>query len=102
MGNLEFLHKEIHHESVGLMENEIVHVVDSFTCLAKQQLDALGHLTDSEIEDIHAVHEHLEVRADITLFLLALDTGLRCDGIAHAGVDFEFVLATAIGIEQEC
>ena len=98
---LQLLDKEIHHEPVSLMEDEIIHFIDGPAGLLEQLLDALGHLADGEIKDIHAIHEDLEIGADIAVFTLALNTRVGRDGMAHSRMYLEGVLAAAVGIEHE-
>ena len=83
------------------MKYQVIQVFNRAIGHLEELLHALGHLADGEIEDIHSVHKHFKISADITILSLSLNTGVGGDRIAHTGMNLEGLLAAAIGIEGE-
>lgn len=99
---LELLDDAVHDEFVGLVDQEIVHVVRRQLIALHHLLDADGRAGDGEGEYVHAVDERVLGGADDAVAEVLLDEGFGRDRVAEAAVrGDEGLVAGAQGIELD-
>ena len=101
-GEFQFLDDAVHDELVGLVDEEIVHIVRRQSVALHHLLDADGRTGNGEGEHIHSVDERILRGADDAVAEVLLDEGFRRDGMPKAAMRCnERLVAGAQGIELD-